>query len=74
MRDHFEGHTEGGQMRHRTPEDVREDLEALGFNIGSEKLVRAITAMLNNPAFPPKKKMDPMQDCVVVWADDYRPW
>ena len=27
-------------MRHRTPEDVREDLEALGFNIGSEKAGR----------------------------------
>ena len=61
-------------MRHRTPEDVREDLEALGFNIGSEKLVRAITAMLNNPAFPPKKKMDPMQDCIVVWAAGCKPW
>ena len=60
-------------MRHRTEEDVREDLDAPGFSIGSPKLIKAITAMLNNTAFPPKVKADPTKDCVVHWSLGWRP-
>ena len=60
-------------MRHYTEEDVLADIEALGLTVVNPRLQRAFTAMLNNPAFPPRKTLSSDHDCVVSWAPGWRP-